>query len=268
MQGARDKFQELGLGLAAVSYDNAEILADFSQRHGITYPLIADPASDLIRKYDVLNAEATGFTKGMALPGYFFVTPDGTIKEKFFETAYTDRHTANSLLLSLFPQLVEGEGREIAAPYLKLTLLQSDKVVAPGSRFTVTAEVELPADTHVYSPDVKGYIPVALVMEDTPGFELQKQSFPKAETLFLPAINERVPVFTGRFRIHQQVVVASDRAFRSSLGDGKVLRLNGVFHYQACNKTTCFRPQEARVSWDFKVIGLNTQRSPDAIRHK
>jgi len=37
----------------------------------------------------VLNTEATGFTKGMAHPGYFYVTPDGAMKEKFFETAYT-----------------------------------------------------------------------------------------------------------------------------------------------------------------------------------
>ena len=58
--------------------------------------------------------------------------------------AYTDRDTAASLILKLFPELVEGNGREVAAPYIKLTLFQSDEVVAPGSRFTVTAEVALP----------------------------------------------------------------------------------------------------------------------------
>ena len=49
---------------------------------------IADPKSEIIRSYGVLNTEATGFTKGMAQPGYFYVTPDGRVKEKFFE-----RHT-------------------------------------------------------------------------------------------------------------------------------------------------------------------------------
>ena len=79
----------------------------------------------------MLNAEATGFTKGMAHPGYFYVTPNGTVKEKFFETAYTERDTAASLILKLFPELVEGNVREVAAPYIKLTLAQSDEAVIP-----------------------------------------------------------------------------------------------------------------------------------------
>ena len=89
--------------MAAVSYDSAAILQDFTQRHKIDYPLLADPKSELIRQFGVLNGQATGFTRGMAIPGYFYITPDGVIKEKFFETAYTDRYTGNNLLMKLFP---------------------------------------------------------------------------------------------------------------------------------------------------------------------
>lgn len=141
MQNAREKFQRQGLGLAALSYDSEAILEDFTQRHSIGYSLIADPKSEIIRRYGVLNANAPGFTKNMAYPGYFYVTPNGIIKEKFFEAAYTDRETGTSLLLKLFPDLVEGNGREVAAPNIKLALLQSDEIVGPGSRFTVAAEV-------------------------------------------------------------------------------------------------------------------------------
>ena len=81
-------------------------MEDFTQRHSIEYSLIADPKSEIIRRYGVLNANATGFTKNMAYPGYFYVTPNGIIKEKFFEAAYTDRETGTSLLLKLFPDLV------------------------------------------------------------------------------------------------------------------------------------------------------------------
>ena len=119
MQNAREKFRQEGIGLAAISYDSAAILRDFTQRHGIEYPLIADPDSNIIRSYGVLNQEATGFTKGMALPGYFYIRPSGAVKEKYFETAYTDRYTAGNLLLKLFPQLVEGKGREVPAPYIR-----------------------------------------------------------------------------------------------------------------------------------------------------
>ena len=178
MQNAREEFHQQGVGLAAISYDSEAILRDFAQRHKIEYPLIADPKSEIIRSYGVLNAEAPGFTKGMAHPGYFYVMPDGKVKEKFFETAYTDRDTAASLILKLFPELVEGKGREVAAPHIKLTLFQSDDVVAPGSRFTVAAEVALPPDTHVYAPRVKRYKPIQLMMEASPDLRLAAAALP------------------------------------------------------------------------------------------
>jgi peroxiredoxin len=76
LQEAREEFRRQGLGLAAISYDSEAILWDFSERRKIQYPLLADPNSDIIRSYGVLTIEATGFTKGMARLGYFYVSPD------------------------------------------------------------------------------------------------------------------------------------------------------------------------------------------------
>ncbi len=214
--------------MAALSYDSGAILRDFTQRRKIEFPLIADPKSEIIRSYGVLNTEATGFTKGMAQPGYFYVTPDGRVKEKFFETAYTDRDTANSLMLKLFPELVEGNGRQVPAPYIKLTLFQSDEAVAPGSRFSVAAEVALPPDTHVYAPGVKGYKPIQLIMEASPAVRLLPLRYPKAKVLFLPAINESVSVYEGSFRLVQDVVVSASRTFIGSVTQATTVTLKGT----------------------------------------
>ena len=268
MQNAREKFRQQGVGLAAISYDSEAILRDFSQRHKIEYSLIADPKSEVIRSYGVLNTDAPGFTKGMAHPGYFYVKPDGIVKEKFFETAYTDRDTAASLILKLFPELVEGNGREVAAPHIKLTLFQSDEVVAPGSRFTVTAEVALPADTHVYAPGVKRYKPIQLMMEASPDLRLLPLRYPDAKVLFLPAINESVPVYEGSFRLRQDVVVSADRTFISSFIQAKTITLKGTLFYQACDSEKCYLPQKSVVSWDVRVIPLDRERAPEGSQHK
>jgi hypothetical protein len=268
LQNAREKFHRQGVGLAAISYDSEAILRDFAQRHKIEYPLIADPKSEIIRSYGVLNAEAPGFTKGMAHPGYFYVTPDGKLKEKFFETAYTDRDTAASLILKLFPELVEGNGREVAAPYIKLTLFQSDEVVAPGSRFTVTAEVALPPDTHVYAPGVKRYKPIQLIMEASPDLRLLPSRYPNPKVLFLPAINESVPVYEGNLRLLQDVVVSADRRFISAVTQGKTITLKGTLFYQACDSEKCYLPQKSDVSWEVRVVPLDRERAPEAIQHK
>lgn len=268
MQEAREEFRRQGLGLAAISYDSEAILRDFSERRKIQYPLLADPNSDIIRSYGVLNTEATGFTKGMARPGYFYVSPDFIVKERFFETAYTDRDTPNNLLLKLFPQLVEGNGRDIPAPYIKLRLYQSDKVVSPGSRFTVTAEIELPPGTHVYAQGAKGYKPIQLTLDAPAELKLQPVRYPEAKVLYLPAIQESVPVFEGKFRVFQDIVVPADRTFIDSLGFGKTLTLQGQLSYQACDSTICYLPQRLAVSWKVETAPLDGERSPKAIQHR
>jgi hypothetical protein len=268
LQEAREQFHRQGLGLAAISYDSEAILRDFTERHKIQYPLLADPNSEIIRRYGVFNAEATGFTRGMARPGYFYVSPDFRIKGKFFETAYTDRNTPNNLLLKLFPQLVEGSGRDVPTPYIRLRLYQSDHIVGPGSQFTVTAEIGIPPGTHVYAPGAVGYKAIQLVLNGPTNLKLQPVRYPEAKALYLPAIQETVPVFEGSIRVFQDVVVSADRPFTASLGSGKVLTLQGILSYQACDATTCYLPQKSAVSWQVDVMSLDGERSPNAIQHK
>jgi len=63
LQSAREKFRQQGVGLAAISYDSEAILEILLNDTGLEYSLIADPKSEIIRSYGVLNTEATGFTK-------------------------------------------------------------------------------------------------------------------------------------------------------------------------------------------------------------
>ena len=57
----QDRLEELeaqGLGVAAISYDSEEVLADFSQRRGITFPLLSDDDSEVITEFGILNTVA------------------------------------------------------------------------------------------------------------------------------------------------------------------------------------------------------------------
>src|SRR5205807_1705199 len=68
LQNAKERFENQGLRLAAICYDSAPILMDFAKRHKIEFPMLADPNSQVIRSFNVLNSEAKGMTKGMAHP--------------------------------------------------------------------------------------------------------------------------------------------------------------------------------------------------------
>src|SRR5580693_8538154 len=223
--------------MAAISYDSVEILKSFADRRKIEFPMLADPESKTIRMYEVLNAEATGQYKGMARPGYFFIDTNGTIREKFFEVKYRQRFSGNNVVGKLFPNLGDEVTDTVQSPHLHLAVEQSDRTGFPGGRITLTAEVQLPPDVHVYAPGVEGgYKPIALVMDPSTGVEFTPVNYPRAKVLYLPAIKERVPVFEGKFRITQELQISSATAFSNSLGaDGKTITITGKFAYQACD---------------------------------
>lgn len=269
LQNAKQRFEAQGLNLAAVSYDSPEILKDFARRHHVDFPLLSDGNSEIIRSFKVLNEQATGMTKGMAYPGFFYIDASGAIREKYFEVKYTDRFTANNLIGKLFPELSEGVVQKVDAPYLQLTTAQSDSVVAPGSRVSLVAEVVLPSDVHVYSPEVKRYKPIQLVILPAPEIELLPAVYPGSKILYLEAIKEKVSVFEGKFRITQDLKVAANQEFVKSLGaNGATIAIKGELRYQACDKTTCYLPTSIPLSWQLQVLPLDRQRSPESIQHK
>ncbi len=208
-------------------------------------------------------------TKGMALPGYFFIDTSGMIREKYFEVKYTDRFTANNVLTKMFPELAEGVAQKVQAPHISLELHQSDQTVVPGSRVNLAAWIELPAGVHVYAPGVTGYKPIQLEINPSPEIQLIPPVYPAAKILYLPAIKERVPVFEGKFQIASDMKIAATSEVMRSLGEnGRTITVTGQLKYQACNKTTCFLPTSVPVNWQLQILPLDRQRSPEAIRHK
>jgi hypothetical protein len=269
LQGAKQRFESQGIKLAAISYDSESILRDFAERHKIDFPLLADPESKVIRSFRVLNETATGRAKGVALPGFVYIDANGVIREKYFEEDYEQRFTANNVIAKMFPELVEESSHKVRAPHLQLKLAQSDRSAFPGSRVSLVMEVGLPAGTHVYAPNAYGYKPISLAVQPSEDVRVTTASYPQAKILYLEAINEQVPVFEGNFQIAQDVTISSSKSMLASLGaSGRTLRVAGELRYQACDKRICFPPTHVPVCWQLRVLPLDYQRSPEAIRHK
>jgi peroxiredoxin len=272
LQRATPHFKEKGIGLVGVGYDGPEILKFFTERYSVTYSLLADPRSEIIERFGVLNTTATGFTTGMSYPGYVYVSPDGRVQETFFEDDYHTRYTGNSVLTKMFPELATASVKDVPAPHLELRLTQTDEIVAPGNRVTLIAELSLPKDLHVYAPGVQGYKPVALELDAIAQATLHPAEYPQSKTLLLPAIGEKVPVFEGKFRIKQDVTISFDKDFSQAVAAGPAtgspLTVSGNLKYQACDSKICYPPTSIPVSWQLTVMPLNTIRAPEDIRHK
>lgn len=270
MQGARQRFESRGLRIASISYDPPETLAAFARRAGITYSMLADPGSRLIREFRMIDPDNTENnvpsygTKDVAYPGYFVVNPAGRIVERFVDERYDDRRTGNDLVATMFPELLEARGRPIAAPHIQVTLGQTDSRVTLGTHIRLLVQLALPRKLHVYAPGVTDYRPVELLFDPSPWFTINAPLFPRAKTMRLEAIHETVPVFETEARITADVVVANTFALMRRLRDApehrQAIVVTGHLKYQACDDQVCFLPTEVPVTWNLDV-GL-----PDQIR--
>jgi hypothetical protein len=269
LQAAKARFDHQGIKLAGISYDNVEILKFFSDRKKIEFPLLADPDSQIIRRYKVLNTDGVNRNQGMARPGYFFIDIEGVIREKFFEAKYRERLTGNNVLAKIFPELGEEVSDPVDAPHLQLSVGLSDRSATPGNLVTLSADVNLPPDVHVYAPGTKGYKPIRLLIDASPDLEAKPAKYPPSKILFLKAINERVPVFEGKFSIRQDLKVNSTSEFSNALGpDGKTVAIKGTLEYQACDSKICFMPASVPVEVKLQIIPLDRVRAPENVRHQ
>ena len=249
------------MGLAAISYDPPSILADFSKRRGITFPLLSDPGSDTIKRYGILNTtiDPKNELYGYPFPGTFIVDRNGVVTSRVFEPIYQERSTISSLLVRL-GRNVDAPATKITGAHLELTSYATDRVATLGTHFSLVLDVRPAARVHVYAPGASGYQPVRLTMDATPGVVLRAAQFPKSEDYFFKPLNEHVPVYQRPFRIVQDVMLDPSRDGSAALKDITTFTIAGTFDYQACDDTVCFAPQSIPLSWSIAVKPLDRER--------
>jgi len=263
-----------------MSYDNPEILKEFAHRFHVTYPLLADPQSEVIGRFGLIDPDTSPANlledskTGLAYPGFFFVAPDGTIKEKYFGEKYYDRFTANNVLVKLFPELLEPSVTHASDAHIRVDLKQSDGSAVIGSRVTFVATVHLPQGVHVYAPGVKGYKPIQLTLQ-TEGLPMKDALYPPSHPLTFGELQETVPVYTDTFEIRQDVLVLLDKGlrqeymkFQGGRDSGTLVPVRGQLSYQACTDKVCYPPATLALQWMLRIHQMDNERSPEAIRDR
>jgi len=253
-----------------VTYDSVAILADFARRRNITIPLLADPQSQIIRAFGVLNTSvpATHMWYGVPYPGTFFVDSNGVVQSKYFEDSYAERYTTPTILLSEFGSISGTRETTVRTDHLELKYYATRDVVRPSLRITLVADLQLPPQMHVYAPEVQNYIPIRFEIDASPNYAAHPAAYPKSEILYLPAIQETVPVYHGRFRITQDVTLAAGTVLQPILDGSRELNVTGKLRYQACDDKICYLPQTLPLEWTLKVEPLDRERVPEPIQHK
>ncbi len=262
LQQNLEKMRAQGLGVAAISYDPAPVLKNFAERRGLTFPLLSDKNSSVIRSFGILNEEVppgTLFT-GMAHPGTYIVDRTGRVLSKFFEDEDSKRYMSSEILVHQFGAAAGAAHTTTQTKHLTVSSAASTGNARPGQRIALTLDIELKPEMHVYAPGVQGYIPIEWTLVANPSITAHPVEYPKSKLLRLEAIAETVPVYTGRFRLVRDVNIGA-------VPPGP-LTIEGTLKYQACDDRLCYLPQTVPQKWTLQVEPQDRERVPAELQRK
>lgn len=280
----QDRLEELtrsGIGVAAISYDSQDILANFAEERGITFPLLSDVDSAVIKAYGILNTvgiAASGPDKndpdviadvhkfvgvegmfpevvGTPFPGTFMVDYNGRVKSRFFEEFYRDRNTTANVMLQLGIGLSPVNAIEGSNNQLDFTAYPSNNTVSAGARFSIAVKVQPKPGMHVYAPGAEKmrYRVTGLNLDPNPSVRYEPVVYPESEIYYYEPLDEHVPVYQHAFLLLQEVFVLASTEAEAELAKLDALTLTGTFNYQACDDEICYNPESVPLSFTIEL---------------
>lgn len=237
------------LAVVAISYDPVDVLADFAERHSITYPLLSDAGSVVMGTLGVLNTELERDQAywekpyaerhhGLPFPGVFVLDADGVVESKHFERSHRNRPAIDVLIQR--PNAGPGEvTAEEAASGVRITAGVAHRRFFPNQVSKIRLRLDIAAGLHVYVPPIdEGYRPLQVSVEAPDGFYWEAPELPSGVPYRVEGLPERFQVVEGRvdleipFHVHEEV--------------GDVTPVV-VVSYQTCTDTLCNPPVAVRL---------------------
>ncbi len=256
-------FEREGVAVFAISYEPVSAMAAFAAKHGITYTLLSDEGSKVIRALGLLNqyvAEQHAYYgiqvqerhQGIPYPGAFVLDANGVIVEKRFEQSYRLRPTAVSLLETAFggkssvpPVLVQAGSEELQA-----SLWLGAPAYRPYQKLRLEFEIRIAQGLHVYvEPIPEGYTPLTVEVDLLEGMETGEPELPDPHPFEVEGLDEQFYVYEGTVRGALPLVLTKN------LGE---VGLRVTLSYQACSDALCYPPAELAV--ELPITGIDVIR--------
>jgi len=247
------------------------VLKSFADRQHITYPLLSDTDSRVIRAYNILDETTKPGTPtyGIPYPGVYVVDVEGRVVSKYFEDGYQDRVSAADILARLFGAPLDAARGAAETKHLQITSAASNDIARPGLRIALSLDIELKPGMHVYAPGVQGYIPIDWRLDEAgPAAKRHSFEYPPSKMLRLEAIGETVPVYRGHIQIRREITFGQEAVLKPLVTPTGEVIVKGSFRYQACDDRKCYVPEAVPLLWRFKYEGLDRQRAPSEFQRR
>lgn len=143
--------------------------------------------------------------------------------------------------------------KRIDTSHLRVDTYATDRVVSPGSVFSLVFEITPRQGIHVYAPGKHRYKIVRVTLEPHAWLVVHPLEYPASEIYEFVPLKERVPVFQKPFRLAQRVEISAAPEHRALLPKTNRMTIRGTLDYQACDDRLCYPPRSIPVSY---LVGL------------
>jgi len=258
LQEKMSVFDALGISVLAISYDEPDALKDFQDAYGITYTLLSDPDSKVIRDYGILNTLIAADDHpwfGIPFPGTYVTDSQGTITHKFFE---------NNLVLRVGPEellrAVDGDAlSEYIGNPVSDTADAEPKVFLEGEHLAVgvlqhlVCQINVPQGRHLYAdPAPQGMIPFTLTLDAQSKLVIRELIRPASEAHTMAGTGEVIQVNHGRVELRLPITA---NAAITSTTEPTMLDLSGEVSWQTCDEDVCDVPRRSRFAFNVPIEG-------------
>lgn len=251
LQEGYKRFQENGIKLYAISYDDKHILTEFAKSYGIEYPLLSDMDSAVIKKFGILNTQVEpgdAILYGIPYPGTYITDENGVVIEKFFHDTYKRREGPELLLDSALGKVLlehdapNDSGTDDEGIMVSATL--HGGAIKQGAQRQIVVRFDLPDGLHIYGEPVPdGMIPTTVTVKGPDGLVVEEVVVPPTEPLKLESLGLELPVWSGQVDIRVPIYALSSLQSECRPLEQDAITIDVTVRYQACDSNVCLLPK-------------------------
>lgn len=237
---------DTGVAVYALSYDEADALRDFGEAHGIAYPLLSDPDSEVIRSFGILNTLIDPDDHpwyGIPYPGTYVVNADGAITHKFFDNNLAVRAGPEQLLRAVQGQpMLEARADEAAPEAVQVNIALDGSSLAATVQRDLVVRFSVPAGRHVYAePAPQGMVAADVVLDESDRLVQRPIVRPASEPHVLAGTGESFQVHRDLFELRLPLTVNN-----AAGGVAAEITISGEVRWQSCDDEVCDIPTSQR----------------------
>ena len=236
----------------AVSPEPADVISAFTSEHGITYPVLADADSSVIRSFGILSTliEPDEPLYGLPFPGSYLTDASGHVTAKFFNRRYQEREAPEIVFHDGLALPVDTSGHPAAKDEAGISAVLASPTLTFQQKTAIMVRIDLPAGLHVYGqPIPSGYVPTTVSIRGPETVEIGEPIYPATKPFKVDGLDEQFFVFEGDVEIEVPIL--------SSEHQSETVQFEIAVGYQACDDKTCFLPQTVNLTLEAPVKGVN-----------